>query len=244
MTRQSVEAIGGAVQAVGMTAALPTSKLTAAIGAVLIFAVSAVAVAENPKPAVNQNSPITQNVNVVNTPTVNVGTLPAVSISGTPTVAVSGTPTVNVAALPAVTLSGTPTVNVGNTAANPVPISGTVAPGIPGTPLFVSLVPGGPSVTGPGTGTWAITSITLTNSGASAATVRIFEPVLISNGLPCGGSINGGSEPSFTVIVPAQQTLHLPYPASLVVTPVSGQSCMTATGASNVEIDFNGYVQQ
>jgi hypothetical protein len=99
---------------------------------------------------------------------------------------------------------------------------------------------------GPGTGVLGVSSITLTNFDSGAQQVFIFVPIF-SGGSDCTGSIIGGTEPQMQVIVQAYSTLHLTYPTSLVVNPVSGRTCIAAEVTTllhggSVQIDVNGVV--
>jgi hypothetical protein len=103
-----------------------------------------------------------------------------------------------------------------------------------------SLSPAGSA--GPGTsGVLGVTAITLTNFSASNTTVFVFNP-LFASGSSCGSPVIGGSGPRFYVDVPAGQTVHLTYPSPLVFTPISGNSCIAASGSLDVDFTVNGFV--
>lgn len=99
----------------------------------------------------------------------------------------------------------------------------------------VSLGPGSSGVLG-------VTAITLTNLGSAARTIFVFAPIF-SSGFGCGSTnVIGGGFPRFYVIVPAGQTVHLTYPTPMVYPPISGQSCIAFSGATNVDITVNGFL--
>jgi hypothetical protein len=94
---------------------------------------------------------------------------------------------------------------------------------------------------GPGTtGELGVTAITLTNFSATDTTVFVFNPVLSGSG--CTGTVLGGSGPRFYVNVPARQTVHLTYPSPVVFPPISGSSCIAASGTSSIDFTVNGFV--
>ena len=99
---------------------------------------------------------------------------------------------------------------------------------------------------GPGTGILGITSITLTNFDSSPQQVFVFTPIFASGGI-CGSPIIGGSDPRLQVYVQPNSTLHLTYPTPLVVSPISGNTCIAAEVTTqlhggSVEIDVNGVI--
>jgi hypothetical protein len=99
---------------------------------------------------------------------------------------------------------------------------------------------------GPGTGILGITSITLTNFDSSPQQVFVFTPVYASGGI-CGSTVVGGSDPRLQVYVPGLTTLHLTYPTPLVVSPISGNTCIAAEVTTqlhggSVEMDVNGVI--
>jgi len=102
--------------------------------------------------------------------------------------------------------------------------------------------------TGPGTGIFGITSLTLTNFDSSPQQVFIFVPIFSGGDCGSGGSnIIGGTSPQMTVYVQPQTTLHLAYPTPLVVNPLSNITCIAAEVTTllhggSVEVDVNGVV--
>jgi hypothetical protein len=134
-------------------------------------------------------------------------------------------------------------VTVANTAANPVPTQQA----IPAKPFFGRMVlsSGSAQSAGPGTGeTLAVSNITLTNFSNSTQQVFVFNPVF-STGGTCGDPVIGGGEPSMYVDVPALQTVTLPFPSSVVFTPINSSSCIAAEDLSGspVEIYVTGFAQ-
>ena len=118
-------------------------------------------------------------------------------------------------------------VQLVNTAANPVPVT----PGIPAQPLTlgssITFGFGTTDVFGPGTGTWAIGSITATN--LSDAATAVFVSAATTTGGPgtCGGLPSStGAEPNFFINIPARQTVHLSFPTPVVYAPFGGQTCI------------------
>jgi hypothetical protein len=115
---------------------------------------------------------------------------------------------------------------------------------LPSRPFNGSVSGGaGYQTTGPGSaGTLGVSSITLTNFGSASAQIFVFSPVF-QGGFACGSSqVIGGSSPRFYVLVGGGQTLHLTYPSPLVMTPVSGQSCIAFSAPSGLDITVNGFV--
>lgn len=132
---------------------------------------------------------------------------------------------------------------------------GTAAPSCADSTLHVGALPAGrytvaisqPAnyvTVGPTTAgsTLGVTSITLTNLGATDRTIFVFAPVL-AGGQVCGSTnVIGGSTPRFYVRVPASQTVHLTYPTPLVYPGVGRQSCVAFGGAQSVDISVNGFL--
>jgi len=126
-------------------------------------------------------------------------------------------------------------------AATKAALTETVLPSRPynnsanGSAAYVSIGPGA-------SGTLGVTALTLTNLGSANRTVFVFAPIF-SDGQSCGSSsVIGGSSPRFYVQVPAGQTIHLTYPSPLVYGGIAGQSCVAFSGAANVDITVNGFV--
>lgn len=218
--------IGGALATLGAVGSLMNSGALPARAAAAA-PVTTVAVSNFPNP---QNVAGTVAVsNFPSTQAVTVGNFPSsqtVSVSNLPTTqSVSGTVSVgNFPSTQTVGFSAPPTVNVGNTTANPVPAS----PAMPSNPFFQELVNTGSSLQafGPGTGTFAVTSLTLTNFDNVVHAIRIFQPAL-SGGSPgfCQGtSVIGGGQ-GVRVLVPSNQTVHLALPAPIVFGASNNQTC-------------------
>jgi len=113
-------------------------------------------------------------------------------------------------------------VQVTNTTASSVPAS----PAIPGSP-FVQEVnsSSGTMAIGPGAvNAFAITSLTITNFAGNGQTVRVFQPILTA-GFDCSSSLVRGGGQGVRVNLSPGQSLHLPFPSPLVMTPSNGLAC-------------------
>lgn len=131
-------------------------------------------------------------------------------------------------------------------------IAGTVKPAyvqgaIPTTPFFAVLdltSAGKDQSAGPGTGTLAVTSITITNFDAVVQQVYIFAP-LYGVGATCSSVIlGGGADPQMMVFVQPKTTLHLTYPSPLVFKNVT-PSCIAFRAISAlttiIEVGVSGF---
>ena len=103
--------------------------------------------------------------------------------------------------------------------------------------------------TGPAQGTLGVTSLVLTNLTPDPQRVEIFQPILRSNALDCGGGVQGTGGPgSIDMILNLQpnQTLSLPFPSPLVFTPIDGHSCIAmsinGTAVDAVRAYVTGFV--
>jgi len=121
-------------------------------------------------------------------------------------------------------------VSVTNTTANPVPAS----PAMPANPFFQEITnnisSGSLQAVGPGSGAFAITSLTMTNFGGVGQSIRVFQPVL-SGGSPgscIGTSIVGGGQ-GIRVEVQPNSSIHLAFPAPIVINASNGQTCAGVT---------------
>ncbi len=136
--------------------------------------------------------------------------------------------------------------------AGPAGAQGTAGAGwltIPTSPFFAATVVGGynAGTIGPGTGVWGISSITFRNDTTQLWEGTIF---LASNtGTNCTGvnvTAFPAAPPNLTVVVPANQTLHLTFPTPLVVNgaPYSSQTCIGISGTinSSVGVYVNGFL--
>ena len=121
-------------------------------------------------------------------------------------------------------------VSVMNTTANPVPAS----PAMPANPFFQEIVNSGPGSSlqsfGPGTGTFALTSLTFSNFDNVTHVMRVFVPVLTGGtpGFCQGASVIGGGS-GVRVLVPANQSVHLALPAPIVFGQSNNQTCAGVT---------------
>jgi hypothetical protein len=179
----------------------------------IVLAVSLITAAGVLTPSSGQSGKPPDNVNVVNQPAVHAQQSGAWSVGLTPgaTLGISGTPTVNVGTMP--------TVNV--------------QPALPAQPFHraVTITANGPSgtkVLGVEGATLGVTALTITNFDASAQQVLVASAVMDTPGT-CSATVVAGSDPTFSILVAARTTLHLPYPAALVIPQLEGASCLALT---------------
>jgi hypothetical protein len=114
-------------------------------------------------------------------------------------------------------------------------------------PFFREIVNRGAGVQtfGQGVGTFAVTSITLTNYDSGCQRVRIFQPVL-SGGTygQCADTTVSAFGAGVRAIVPGNQTLQLTFPSPIVFPAVDGQTCGAISFQSSnglVYADISGY---
>ncbi len=118
-------------------------------------------------------------------------------------------------------------VQLVNTTANPVPVS----PAIPGQPFTATAgIQFGfqdTQILGPGTGTWAVGSITAANSSDAGTFVFVSATTTTGSAGTCNGTTSfSGNEPHFSIEIPAHQTVHLTFPTPAVYAPLGGYTCV------------------
>lgn len=173
---------------------MSTTKL-APFFAVVLLSASASASDETATPRTPHPTRPTP-VDVMNQPTVNVGSMPAVTVAGTPNVAVAGT----------VGITGTPSVRMA------VPQNPVYSP-------FLHLNPAGSiHTTFAVAGNLAITAITVANQDTeNGVSLWLYRS---QNDASCTVEAEQGMGlPAFTVKLRPSETLHLPYPTPLLVSP-------------------------
>ena len=120
----------------------------------------------------------------------------------------------------------------------------------PTHPFFATLSDNGNNsgsrAAGPANGILGVTSIIATNLTPTSQTINIFEPIMGLSAADCGGGVAGIGGPGtifMTIKLDPNQTLSLPFPSPLVLTPTNGHSCIAITSAPNaVEAYITGYV--
>ena len=106
----------------------------------------------------------------------------------------------------------------------------------------------GTAITGPGTGTLGVTSVTISNSDPNPQRVFLFSPTFAGGASgPCATATQVGVV-GFYLTVPGNATLHLPYPSPMVFSAAAGSSpCLgiTSTNPSRtggLDMNFTGYI--
>jgi hypothetical protein len=117
---------------------------------------------------------------------------------------------------------------------------------IPSQPFYSSISAppnSGDHSVGPGTGTLAITNITVSNFNSTRTFVSIYAPIFAGGG--CGSPIIGAVGPALTIWVQPLSTQTITYPSPLVFAGAGGHTCIAAgalTPSDNLEINFTGFV--
>jgi hypothetical protein len=100
----------------------------------------------------------------------------------------------------------------------------------------------GPFAVGPNAGTLGVTNLILTNFNNQLSQINIFQPIMSPNAADCGGPVASSGGPGsifMTVRLEPNQTLSLPFPTPLVMTPINGHSCIAVEGPPGF---FEAYV--